>query len=105
MFQLQNLFHSGMVDPNTCSHSLFPVIHFELSAVKWSSCCALFGLCVFLSCSTIRKKKTLSHGQTKNQVFSISEMVATRKKLNAWSVNQELTCLWQTRVLLIFESM
>jgi hypothetical protein len=33
----------------------------------------------------------------------VSEMVAPSGKLNFWNVNQELTCLWLTRVLLIFE--
>jgi len=34
----------------------------------------------------------------------VSEMVAMSGKPNAWSVNQELKCLWRGRVLLIFES-
>jgi hypothetical protein len=53
----------------------------------------LFGSCVFLSRSTIRKKMQ-NHGQTKKQVFSVSEMVATSEMPNAWSVNQEFTYLW-----------
>jgi hypothetical protein len=30
------------VDPNTCLHSLVPVVHFELCAVRWRMCCVLF---------------------------------------------------------------
>jgi hypothetical protein len=32
-------------------------------------------------------------------------MVVASGKPNAWYVNKELACLWQTRVLLVFEPM
>jgi len=50
-------FHSLPVDLNTCLHSLVLVIHFELSAVQWRSCSALFSSYVLLSHSCNGEKK------------------------------------------------
>ena len=41
-------FHSLPMDPNACLHSPVPVFHFELSAVQWKLCSALFSSYVFL---------------------------------------------------------
>jgi len=60
------------VDLNTCSQSRVPV-HFELSAVQWRSCCALFDLYVFLLHSYSDKKKQI-HGITKKQIFLLLKL-------------------------------
>jgi hypothetical protein len=58
MFLLQNLFsHSLLVDPNACSHSPVPVIHFELCAAEWNMCCAQFSSCVVPIAFLQRTKK------------------------------------------------
>jgi hypothetical protein len=56
-----------------------------------------------LSCSFTSGKDTKFRDELKTGI-RVSETVATNGKPNAWCVNQEVTCLWRTRLRLIFDS-
>jgi len=74
-FRFRTYFHSVPVDLNTCLQSLVPV-HFELSAVQWRLCCALFGSYFFLlhSYNDKKKHKFLAKLNTRIPVSEVGRM-------------------------------
>lgn len=91
------------MDLNACSHSPVLGVHFELCAVQWRACCALLSLSVIFIAFLHWGKENVNLQTNQKASIRISKMVATSGKPNAWYVNKELACLWQTRVFLIFE--
>ena len=98
--ELRNLFsHSLPVDPNTHTHAAW-FWSFILNCVQcsegWVVCCLVF-------CRRRRRVLTMGKQKCKFKDKLKSKYLCFKNSLNVWYVNQQLTHLCWTWVLLIFE--
>lgn len=102
-FQLQNLFSltsggSERMIAQPVSGRSFPIVSSTVEDVLR----AVQFVCPFIAVLQWGKE-TLNSGMKCKTSIRVSEMFATSGKPNAQYVNQELSCLWRTRVVFVFE--